>query len=594
MTLPRKASPFNAGPALAILCLATLAAFWPVLHNGFVNWDDGANIQDNLSYRGLGWTQLKWMWTTFHMGHYQPLSWISLGLDYLAWGMDPFGYHLTNVLLHMINAVLFYFVALRLLRAGMSGPSATEGTRPGHGALFAALIFALHPLRVESVAWATERRDVLSGAFYLAAILFYLKAGAPAGLKARLRCLRAALLCCLLSLLSKAIGVTLPIALLILDVYPLRRLPGDPRRWLAPQARAVLLEKTPFLLASLPFGIIALLAQRHTGVIARFASVGILARLALSFFAAAFYLWKTLAPIHLLPLYARAPQFDVWARPFLASVGVVVALSAAFFKLRRRWPAGLAAWCYYLITLLPVLGIVLCGIYRAADRYTYLPCLAWALIAGAAIQRALQRSDGLRRTALMLALIGMTAGLGVLTWRQCRIWHDSKTLWGYTLSLDSRCAPARNNLGTALAREGSATEAIAEFRSALSIDPDYAEAHNNLGTAWARQGRPAQAVAEYRQALAIEPAYAMARDNLGAVLLGEGKLAEALSEYRQALEINPNDARARNNLGLTLAAQGRTAEAISEYRQALRISPNYAEAAANLRRILSLTSDRAR
>jgi len=580
--LSGQAQPVRIGLALIILCLATLAAFWPVLHNGFVNWDDGTNIRDNLSYRGLGWAQLRWMWTTFHMGHYQPLSWMSLGLDFLLWGMDPVGYHLTNVLLHMTNAVLFYFVALRLLRGGMTGLSESEGPRLGSSALFAALIFSLHPLRVESVAWVTERRDVLSGSFYLATVLFYLKACAPARLAAHRRCLRAAFLCYFLSLLSKGIGVTLPLALLILDVYPLGRLPGDPTKWLAPQTRPILSEKIPFLTASALFGVIALLAQRHTGVIARFASVGILARVELAFFAAAFYLWKTIAPAHLLPLYARPAHLDVWAWPFLSSIGIVAATSAGLFSLRKRWPAPLAAWSYYLITLLPVLGIVLCGVYLAADRYTYLPCLGWALLAGAAVQRALQRSGAPGRAALMLALSGLLAGLGVSTWRQSGIWHDSQKLWGYTLSIDPRCAPAHNNLGTALAREGLAAQAIAQFQSALSIDPDYAEAHNNLGTARAREGRPAQAIAEYREALRIEPTYAMARDNLGAVLTNEGRFAEAMAEYEQALRINPDDAHARNNLGLALAAGGRAAEAIAEYRQALRLSPNYAQAHNNL------------
>ena len=185
---------------LAILCLATLTAFWPALSGGFVNWDDKTNIVDNFSYRGLGWTQLKWMWTTYHMGHYQPLSWMTLGLDYLLWGMDPFGYHLTNVLLHGLNAVLFYFVALRLLRAAVGE---MPGESPDRWALLAALLFAVHPLRVESVAWVTERRDVLSGSFYLSTILFYLKACAAPSMREASRYRRAALACFLLSCCSE-------------------------------------------------------------------------------------------------------------------------------------------------------------------------------------------------------------------------------------------------------------------------------------------------------------------------------------------------------------------------------------------------------
>lgn len=559
---------------LAVLGAATLAAFWPALGAGFVNWDDGTNIVENFNFRGLGWTQLRWMWTTYHMGHYQPLSWMSLGLDYLLWGMDPLGYHLTNVLLHGLNAVLFYLVARRLMRAGVS---AAAGENLDGWALLAALLFCVHPLRVESVAWVTERRDVLSGSFYLAMVLCYLKAcEAPTPREAG-RCRRAALACFVLSLCSKAIGMTLPAALLVLDVYPLRR-----SSW-----PAVLKEKIPFAAAALLFAGVAYLAQKHTGVIAYFSSVGITERLELAAFGAAFYLWKTFAPVHLLPLYARALPFDPAAPAFVMSLAAVVVLCAAAVALRRRWPAVPAAWAYYLITLSPVSGVVLSGIYAAADRYSYLPCLSWALLVAAAARLAYHWLGRLGRALFVGAAGLLIAALMTLTWRQCGVWHDSIELWRYTLSIDARSAVARNNLGTALGRSGREGQAVAEFQSAIALDPRYAEAHNNLGTALVHQDALEAAVDEYRKAIDIDPNYAMARDNLGAVLAAQGKLAEAAAQYRQALAVNPDDAHAHNNLGLALAKQGQTSEAVAEFQRALAISPYYKEAAANLQSVSS-------
>ena len=228
-----------------LIAVLTGAAFFPALENGFVDWDDEKTLLDNPNYRGLGWDQLRWMFTTFYMGHYQPLSWMTFGLDYLLWGIDPFGYHLTNLLLHTANAVLFYFLTLRLL-------SLPARAVPGEFALqvaagFAALVFALHPLRVESVAWVTERRDVLSAFFLLWTILCYLRATAGAeGDSARWRWLSAAVIVYGLSLLSKAGGITLPVVLLVLDVYPLRRLGVEAGKWFGPAARQVWWEKVPF------------------------------------------------------------------------------------------------------------------------------------------------------------------------------------------------------------------------------------------------------------------------------------------------------------------------------------------------------------
>ena len=252
-----------------VLVLATFAVFFPALSNQFVNWDDDLMLVDNPYYRGLGWVQLRWMFSTFHAGHYQPLSWITLGLDYLLWGLDPFGYHLTNLILHAANTVIFYLVCRRLFtRIFVTAREAARWALDSSAAL-AALFFALHPLRVESVVWATERRDVLSGGFFLLAIFSYLRAheSAAPSLKSRYRWLALAFAAQLLSLMAKATAITLPLVLIILDIYPLQRLRGTVRSWFDTDSRRMLGEKLPFLLLSVIFGLAALWAQHATGAL---------------------------------------------------------------------------------------------------------------------------------------------------------------------------------------------------------------------------------------------------------------------------------------------------------------------------------------
>src|SRR5438128_4688076 len=271
-----------------LIALVTFAAFLPTLQNQFVNLDDEKNFLENPHYRGLGWTHLRWMWTTSLMGHYIPLTWMTLGLDYLLWGMNPSGYHLTNLLLHAANAVVFFFIASRILNLALPRPS-ERGHALTVAAGFAALVFAIHPLRVESVAWATERRDVLSGLFYLLAILVYLRACERNEHGRRQYWQAVALFGC--ALLSKSMAVSLPLVLVILDVYPLGRLGGSFGWWSEP-ARRVYLEKIPFVLLAGAASVIAFLAIFQTHNMAPLAQLSVLGRLAVSAYGLIFYLWK--------------------------------------------------------------------------------------------------------------------------------------------------------------------------------------------------------------------------------------------------------------------------------------------------------------
>src|SRR5205809_2261847 len=408
-----------------VIAFSTFAAFLPTLQNQFVSWDDDKNFLENPHYRGLGWTQLRWMWTT-HLGHYIPLTWMTLGLDYLLWGMNPVGYHLTNLLLHAANAVVFFFVVRRLLTRALPSPS-EHGYALAVSAGVAALVFAIHPLRVESVAWATERRDVLSGLFYLSAILIYLQA-CEGGARGR-GWYWLSVAAFVGALLSRSMVVNLPIVLLILDVYPLRRLGGAVGWWSGP-ARRVYVEKIPFVLLAAVASAVALMAQLSHDTMVPVVRLSALGRLAVSMYGLSFYLWKTVAPMNLSPLYELPPTVNPWAPPFIVNYGVVVAITAIVLAFRRRVPGLPAVWVAYIVVLLPVLGIFQSGPQIAADRYTYLAGLGWAILAGAGLlscRRSSRRSKtGTPATWLLTGIaLCVVVGLGVLTWSQAKVWRDS-------------------------------------------------------------------------------------------------------------------------------------------------------------------------
>ena len=598
-----------------LVFLLTVAAFLPTLQNEFVNWDDDRNLIANPYYRGLGWTELRWMFTDLSMGHYQPLSWVTLGLDYLLWGMNPFGYHLTSLILHGANAVIFYFVALRLLSAAFHKPIkpiAAGELSLQVTAAFAALLFAIHPLRVESVVWATERRGLLAGLFFLLSILCYLRANAISeGGGTRPQWMTAAVTTYGLSLLSKTSGVALPIVFLVLDVYPLGRLDGGLREWLAAKNRQVWWEKIPFLFLALAAVAIAPMAAHEAGAMRGRGEYGIVIGIAQALFGLTFYLWKTFIPAGLSPLYAVVADAVPAYWPFLPSQEVILALSVivalavsiAFFLLRRRWPAGLANWVCYVAIVAPVLGIAQIGAQIVADRYSYLPSLGWTILAGGGLLHCWQSGEGGqtgKRTFIVSAMLAMTAlvMLGVLTWRQTQVWHDSISLWRHALAIIRESDIAHNNLGTALYEKGKWEEAIEQLQKALQIDPDHVHYRNNLvkalvglGRDRAKRGELDDAIEYFRRALKVDNSDAEAHNNLGIALAMRGELKEATQHFRQALKLLPDRGDIHFNLGNVLAKQGNLDEATEHFQEALKIRPDYAEAYNNLGRVMAARGD---
>lgn len=584
VSAPRRGISHLAVPA--VLALASFVVFLPALDAGFVNWDDDENFLDNPNYRGLGAAQLRWMFTTFLMGHYIPLTWMTLGLDYAVWGMNPTGYHLTNLLLHAANAVLFYFMALRLLRASVPGSHGEGSLALTLGSGFATLLFAIHPLRAQSVAWITERRDVLSGLFCLAAVVAYLRycdGVVPEGSRTRKtrKWYWASLGLFALALLSKAMVVTLPVILLVLDAYPLRRLGGGVR-WPWASSRSVVMEKLPFFLLSLAAGVTALVALAHVTHLPSVADpktgVSLIDRVAISVYALSFYLWKIAVPLALSAFYDLPPRsgFETW--PAFLSGAVVLLVTAAAIAGRRRWPALAAVWVAYIVTLSPVVWV-----FRiAADRYTYLACAGWALLGGAVLAsgwRAWQSRGIDTRIAVPLAglAVSVVAALGMLTWNQVKVWHDSETLWTHSVAAWPSSL-GHFKLGVTLAHRGDVTRAIENFHAALRISPRYATAHSALGFAFAVQGRSTEAFEQFDHALRISPRQAEAHTGLGLLLARQGKLSEAADHFRRALESNARDAQAHTNLGLILKKQGQGVEAAAHFEQAVQIDPGSEQA----------------
>jgi tetratricopeptide (TPR) repeat protein len=550
MTVPEAPSWKRWAPPVLVVA-AVLLCFLPAFQAGFTNWDDDVNFTKNPNYRGFTPSTLKWMFTDCY-GHYMPITWLTLALDYTLWGMNPAGYHATNVLWHGANAVLFYFVlGLLLRRADPAGSEAAHRWAAATGAL----VFAVHPLRVESVAWVTERRDVVSGLFFLVSVLTYLKSTDAPTDRARVRWLAASLAAFLASILSKAMGMALPLVLVALDVYPLRRF-----------SKRALLEKIPYLLLMLLAVALTALGQGQAKAIHSAAEYSIVDRLLQPSYRVLFYLGKTLFPVPLAPIYlfepaGRPPEFKYFAC-LLAAAGI----TAGLIVYRRRWPAGLTAWVAYGVLLAPVIGVVQAGAHFAADRYTYLACLPWAALAAGLVLRLRAPFGAVGAAAVLLVL-------GVLTWRQAGTWKDSKTLWNTALETDPKVYLAWVNRGVVRMGEGDAEGAISDYSEGLRLNPNYWAGYSNRAAAYIARKNWNGAIGDCTRALEMRPDYAQAYSNRGVARAGKGDLRGAIDDYTRALAINPDYAEAYGSRGLARRGLGDAAGARTDFEAALRCAP---------------------
>lgn len=558
----------TAAPTPWMICagLAVLVAFafWPVLGNGFVSYDDDRYVTDNPGVAGgVGPAALRWAFTTTREGNWHPLTWISHQLDVEVFGMAPNGHHATSLLLHIANTILVFVVFATASRA--------RGSR-WRAALVAAL-FGVHPLHVESVAWIAERKDVLSTFFGLVAALLYVRAvrargGEGGGSPPPLRTMIGVSLAYAASLMAKPTLVTLPFVLLLLDAWPLARI--DPTRPLLRPLLPLVREKAVLFALSAASCAVTVFAQGTHGAIGSAETYGPGLRLANAAVALATYLRRTIWPSDLAVFY----PFPRTGLPFgvvAASVAVIVGATILAATLRRRAPWLPAGWAWFAGTLVPMIGLVQVGDQAMADRYTYVPligiflAIAWSLPA---------RFPGATATAVVAVLLALAAA----THLQAARWKDSLTLFEHALAVTRDNYVAHDHLGTARMREGRLDDARRHLGQAISIRPGNAQSHYNLGVVLGAQGHAEEAIASYRRAIAGDPYNINAHGNLGAMLARQGRLDEAIAQYRYALGLDPHSSALHNNLGAALRRLGRFDEALREYTEAVRLDPRNARA----------------
>jgi protein O-mannosyl-transferase len=462
------------------LALIVIVAFLPALDNGFVEWDDSENFLDNPYYRGLGMAQIKWAWSTLWVGVYQPLAWSLFGAQYAIWKLDPRGYHLTSLLIHAASAVVLYVLTVSLLVRCRPDDFRKSPWTCAAGAGLATALFAVHPLRVETVAWASCQPYLPCALFAMLAVLAYLRAF-PADSSPRWGWLVASFVLFVAALLFKAAAVSLPAVLLILDVYPLRRFASSPGRWFGAAARRVFLEKVPFLLASLVFMGLAIAAKPQTREVIVYYDAS--TRVAQACYGTWFYILKTALPLDIIPLYPFPKEMS-WLEPrFFLSILATLAMTVGLFLLRRRSPGLLAAWLTYLLVLAPSSGLIRISNQIAADRYSYVAMLALVMPAAAGLCRLWQLSLRARPTAILMVALSLLVILGLipLTWYQCATWHDSNTFWTHAINhgADTNSWEAHGNLGLALYRKGDYQAAAYHCAEAARLNPRDGNACNN-------------------------------------------------------------------------------------------------------------------
>ena len=543
--------------------------FGQTLGFGFINFDDNTYITENpMVQKGLTIPGMHWAFTHVWASNWHPLTWLSHMLDCQLYGLNAGGHHLTNVLLHTATVILLFLVLRRMT---------------GHlwRSAFVAAVFAIHPLRVESVAWLAERKDVLSGLFFMLTLGAYIYYASRPWSPARYGLV---VLLFALGLMCKPMLVTLPLVLLLLDYWPLNRLQSNagakPVIRLAHRQipRRVILEKLP--LVGLAIASCAITIYAQTRVIQSSGQLSLPTRLGDALTSYVAYMDQMFWPSGLAVFYPLTAGGASVAGVTLSLV-MLAGISTVVIVLRRRRPWLLTGWLWYLIMLVPVIGILQVGAQAHADRYTYLPqiglyvLLTWAVadLCARWRQRRLVLEGG--AAVILVALIFCAR-------TQAAYWRSSETLWTHTLACTPDNFMACYGLGNALFEKGRVDDAIAQYQKALEINPDYAEARNNLGNALLQQGKVDEAIVQLQRALQLKPDYAEACGNLGNALLQQGKVDEAMEHVQRALQINPDSANAHDILGNAFLQKGNVDGAILEYQAALRLNPRYAEACYNL------------
>jgi protein O-mannosyl-transferase len=541
---------------LPALIAINLFIYAQTRNHEFTQWDDPYYIGDNYEVsRGLTWQGICWAFTTGHEANWHPVTWISHMVDVQLFGMAPGPHHLMSLLFHIANTLLLFWALFRMTAA--VGSSA-----------FVAGLFAAHPLHVESVAWVAERKDVLCAFFFLLAIWAYIAYARKTVFSRYL--LVAALFG--LALMSKPMAVTLPAILFLLDIWPLGRLRLGPGQM--PACMRLIREKVPLIVLALISSAVTIAVQLHGGSVVKMDSIPLSGRVANALISYVTYLGNMLWPANLSAFYPyRSPSILWIAVCFLALAGVsVLAVRSAV-----RHPHILVGWMWYLLMLVPVIGLIQVGAQAKADRYTYLPLIGISIIIAWSVPEIVSR---VRKSGMPLAIAGsaVICVLALIARNQANYWANGLALWDHALKSFPDSHLVHLNAGYELNYRGEIAKAMRHFTEALRLNPNSAEAHNAIGVALNKEGHIDEALRHFTLALRIKPDYADVHCNLGVRLIDLGKFDEAISHLATALRLDPGNPEIQYDMGLALMKQGKSDEAIAHFSEALRLKPGFAAA----------------
>jgi tetratricopeptide (TPR) repeat protein len=537
--------------------------YWPVKNHKFIKYDDDKYITDNRNVQsGLNPESIRWAFTTGHASNWHPVTWMSHMLDCQIFDLNAGAHHLVNVFFHIINTLLLFIVLKRM-------------TKELWLSAFVAALFGLHPLHIESVAWAAERKDVLSTFFWMLTMWAYVRyAERPKVTRYLL-----AILFFVVGLMAKPMLVTLPFILLLLDYWPLERMQFGKLIQEENQGNSIqrksflnlLIEKIPFIFFSIVSCVVTFIVQRRTGAVQTIDAIDIKSRAGNAVISYIGYISKMIWPDDLAILYPHPG--DSLSMNKVAVCGLLlIFLSFCFMFLARRHKYLVVGWLWYIGTLIPVIGLVQVGVQAMADRYTYIPLTGLFIIIAWGVSD-LFKSQPYRKYIFVFCAVIILSAITIKTSLQLKYWHDSVTLFQHTIAVTQNNYVMHNNYGNYLMNMGKLDEAVEHFNKSLKIKPRAAKVHNNLGNALSRLEKLDDAIEHYKTAISLESDFSDAHYNLAIVLSKQNKTDEAIKEYRESLHLDPGNVDALSNLGFELAQQGNSNEAIELYNKALAIEP---------------------
>jgi len=546
---------------ISLLIIVSLAAFGRIAGNHFINLDDPGYITKNyIVQNGLNLENIKWAFTTTYLAFWHPLTWLSHMLDWSIFGAYAGGHHLTSLFLH-IGTVLFLFLFLN------------KTTKNIWAAAFAAAFFAIHPLRVESVAWASERKDVLSLFFGMAGIYSYAFYAESSKRSGYFLCL----ILFALSLMAKPMTVTLPFVLLLLDYWPLQRFTKAP---FYKEAAGLLREKIPFFMMSIVSSAIVFWAEKKAGAVSSAAALPFSTRITNAIFSYASYLEKTFWPDNLVVFYPYNFFLPAWK--IILSGIILTLITLIVMGYIKKMPFLFVGWFWYLGTLIPMIGLVQIGKHAMADRYTYLPSVGVALMLAWGIP-SLFRGEEIRKKILSPSAFILITILCFLTWHQCGYWKSSMSLFNHASRVMVNEEQGKNRSGADFTQLGQYQQQnqILGYNKTIRLKQNDAESFFNRGLAYSKIGQYENAIQDYTEAIRLNPDYAEAYNNRGNIYGQHGAFQLAIDDFNKVIEINPHHVKAFNNRGLAYSELGQQHAAIQDFNKAIHLNPDYAAAYAN-------------